>query len=356
MIFLDNIIFSLQKAGGISVVWMELLKKLINSDLDYSCLEYSNCEENIFRRTLKIARQRIIKKKHINIDIQRYFNIKKFSPDIKHDDPFIFHSSYYRYCTHKKAINFTTVHDFTYEYFASGIKKNIHCHQKYKAIKKSEYIICISETTKKDLLRYVKGINEKNIYVIYNGVSDDYYIINDNQRISPYGDYIIYVGSRIGYKNFNLAVFAAKKTNLNLVIVGSKLTKKENIFLKRELGEEHFFSLIKISNKELNSLYNKAFCLLYPSLYEGFGLPVLEAQKAGCPVVIINTPSVVEIIGDTSLIAENDVNSIVEKIKLLNDKSIKQKVIKSGLLNASNYSWDKMAEQIISLYNQALKN
>jgi mannosyltransferase len=355
-IILDNIIFSLQKVGGISVVWMELLRKLVNSDLNYTCLEYNGCEDNIFRKTFEISRKRIIKKHYFIINIQRYLNIKRFNLKINYDKPFIFHSSYYRYCTHKKAINFTTVHDFIYEYFSSGIKKVIHCRQKHKAIKKSKYIICISETTKRDLLKFVKGIDEKNIYVIYNGVSDDYYVINKNEYMSSYGDYMIYVGSRTGYKNFNLAVFAAQKTNLNLVIVGSKLTRKENIFLEKELGRERFFSLNKVSNKELNLLYNKAYCLLYPSLYEGFGIPVLEAQKAGCPVVIIDTPSVIEIIGDTPLIAKNDINSIVEKIKLLTDRSIKQKVIKSGLLNASKYSWDKMAEQIISLYNQALNN
>jgi mannosyltransferase len=248
------------------------------------------------------------------------------------------------------------VHDFTYEYFSSGIKKIIHCYQKHKAIKKSEYIICISETTKKDLLKFVKGIDENKIHVIYNGVSGDYYVVDKKKCVSQYGDFIIYVGLRTGYKNFNLAVLAAKKTKLNLVIVGNKLTKQENIFLNKELGKEHFFSLNKISNKDLNLLYNQAYCLLYPSLYEGFGLPVLEAQKAGCPVVIIDTPSVVEIIGDTPLIAENNVNSIVEKIQLLTDISIRQEVIKSGLLNVSNYSWDKMTKQIISLYDQALIN
>jgi mannosyltransferase len=353
-IIFDNIVFSLQKAGGISVVWTELLKTVINSNLDYNCLEYNNCKENIFRKLLKIPCQRIIKRNYLDINIQRYFNL--WNPGLKQDEPFIFHSSYYRYCTHSKAINFSTVHDFTYEYYSFGIKKFLHCIQKHKAIKKSEYIICISETTKKDLLKFVKGIDEKKIHVIYNGVSDDYNIIKGKINNSLYGKYIIFVGSRFGYKNFNLAVLAAKKTNLNLVIVGDKLIKKEKTFLETELGNGSFFSLNKISNRELNILYNQAYCLLYPSLYEGFGLPVLEAQKAGCPVVVVDTPSVVEIIGNTPLIAKNDINSIIEKINLLTNKSIKQNIIELGLINASKYSWDKMAKQIISLYLQAFEN
>ncbi|MDR2408048.1 MAG: glycosyltransferase family 1 protein, partial [Bacteroidales bacterium] len=134
-IIFDNIIFSLQKAGGISVVWTELLKSIISSGLEYKCLEYNSSQNNIFRNKIEIPSQNIILSNYSSTKIQRYFN-----PQIREiiDTPFIFHSSYYRYCTHKKAINFTTVHDFTYEYFSSGIKKIIHCYQKHKAIKKSE--------------------------------------------------------------------------------------------------------------------------------------------------------------------------------------------------------------------------
>ena len=91
------------------------------------------------------------------------------------NESFIFHSSYFRISSNPNAINITTVHDFTYEYFYHGLHKWIHCWQKYYAIRKSKYVVCISENTKKDLLNFLPDVDEKKIHVIYNGVSDDYY-------------------------------------------------------------------------------------------------------------------------------------------------------------------------------------
>ena len=114
MIYLDNIIFSLQKSGGISVVWYELLNRYIQKPLiDYQCIEYSEYS-NIFRRKiiLPFDKVRILSSRFLFL--KRYFDVS-----INCSNKFIFHSSYYRLCNSKNAINITTVHDFTYEYFFS---------------------------------------------------------------------------------------------------------------------------------------------------------------------------------------------------------------------------------------------
>jgi mannosyltransferase len=354
MIVFDNIIFSILKSGGISVVWKELLDRIIdNEDFHYLCMEYNHAEENIFRKQLNIP---ILHLKRINypfFNIQRYIN-----PIIKSDDSFIFHSSYYRICKNKKAINITTVHDFTYEHFSKGLRKLVHCHQKHQAIRNSDYIICISENTKKDLLTFLPDIPETKIEVIYNGVSDDYFLISklDNSSL-PFerNSYIIFVGARGWYKRFDFAIEVVVKTNLNLVIVGNELTSEEIKILNKKLANRYKY-LGKISNQELNIAYNGAFCLLYPSEYEGFGIPILESQKAGCPSIAFNSSSIPEIIGESSLLFNSfntdDVLKIIDKLR---DNSYRNYIIEKGIINANKYSWGKMYNQIINLYKKAYR-
>ncbi|MDR2824828.1 MAG: glycosyltransferase, partial [Prevotellaceae bacterium] len=111
--------------------------------------------------------------------------------------------------------------------------------------------------------------------------------------------------------------------------------------------------LAYVENQQLNTLYNNAFALIYPSLYEGFGIPVLEAQLAGCPVLAYNAPSVGEIIGDKTLVSqENTVESFLEKVKLLENEKIRNEIINRGFENATKYSWKRMQQQIIELYNE----
>ena len=162
--------------------------------------------------------------------MKRYIN-----PRIPLKEQFIFHSSYYRTSSSKYAINITTVHDFTYEYFSHGLKRMVHCWQKYRAIRRSDY-------------------------VVYNGVSDDYFVIHDeNKRTSnlPFltDTYVLFVGGRAGYKNFQLVVDAIFETSLNLVIVGGLLTGKERFYLEEKLGSRYKY-VGNISNIQLNILYN----------------------------------------------------------------------------------------------------
>lgn len=119
-IILDNIIFSIQKSGGISVVWQKNILALRESLVDnVCCIEYINANENISRKSINID---YTKKRNFRFlfKLERYLN-----PSIRRDKPFIFHSSYYRTCCNKNAINITTVHDFTYEIFNSGFSKMV---------------------------------------------------------------------------------------------------------------------------------------------------------------------------------------------------------------------------------------
>lgn len=356
-IVIDNIIFSIQKSGGVSIVWYEFIKRILIKKYDLTFIEYKNTKNNIFGRKLNLSKYKLVYPKYLVFKIERYRNLYFRR---KKNDRFIFHSSYYRTCLNKQAINITTVHDFTYEYFSNGIKKYIHCWQKHRAIKKSDYIICISENTRSDLHKFVSGIDDSRIKVIYNGVSNEYFPMKSNEFLKPLNpfrpySFVLFVGGRGTYKNFELAVKAVAETELNLIIVGAPLTKKESLFLENKMDKSRYCNRVRVSNTDLNSLYNQAFCLLYPSSYEGFGIPVIESQKAGCPVIAYNGSSIPEIIGDTPLLIDDlNIEVIKEKIKLLTDDENRKKIIKKGIENVQRFSWDAMTENILMLYDKAL--
>lgn len=352
-IYLDNIIFSIQRSGGISVVWSELLDRLIrDNEFDSKFIEFDNAYNNIFRKELDIKQNKIIQQYESKSCFwRRYFNVKLPNSKI----PFIFHSSYYRVCKNKEAINITTVHDFTLEYYGKYIEKKIHCWQKYRAIKNSDHIICISENTKKDLMKFLPNVDESKISVIYNGVSEDYFIIDKLQKHNlPFEkeSYIIYIGARYHYKNFDFAIDSVAKSDKKFVIVGNKLSKEEINLLNNKLGIDRYKYLGRVENEELNILYNYAYCLLYPSSYEGFGIPIIEAQKSGCPVIALEGSSVTEIIGDKTLLIDKlTVQNVLEKLNIISDSKIRENLIKLGIENAAKYNWGKMYNQIKDIYS-----
>lgn len=353
-IILDNIVFSLQKSGGISVVWYELLSRLFRDCFLVSCIHYDN--QNIFSKKLSYGEDKMINKGILRNPFVRYWNPRLLGEK----EQFIFHSSYYRTSSNPLAINITTVHDFTYEYYNHGISKWVHSLQKKRAIKRADYVICISESTKKDLLHFIPEIDARKIKVIYNGVSDDYYKIpalslKNTEIPFPLRSYAVFVGSRTGYKNFSLAVKAIASSQLNLVIVGAPLSNEEKSFLKEHFEDmTRVFCTGRIDNTQLNVLYNCAYVLLYPSKYEGFGIPVLEAQKAGCPVIAYNASSIPEIIGDDLLlINHSSVDDIHRCLKILEDDTIRFQIIDKGIVNARRFSWDQMYNQVVELYYKA---
>lgn len=350
MLILDNIIFSLQKAGGISVVWKELIEHTKGyEDLDLRFIEYEGSKDNIFRRDLSIPSKDIILRKRNLLRIKRYLN-----PSVETKEPFVFHSSYFRTCSNKYAKNISTVHDFTYEYFMKGLQQKVHTWQKNRALLNSDIVVCISENTKRDVLKFVPNIDERRIRVIYNGVSEDYKQV-ETHRWDSLGEYVIFVGSRQPYKQFQFTVEAVKDTPYKLVIVGGKLLETEIAFLDSTLGKDKYVYTGFLSNEELNKLYNQAVCLAYPSAYEGFGIPVLEAQRAGCPVIAYNASSIPEVIGETPLLLNSlSVSEFHDKLNLIKQDSVRNEVVASGLANSQRFSWKKMGEEYVELYKELL--
>ena len=353
MIYCDNIIFSLQKAGGISVVWQNLLSEMQKKGIDFFVLEYGRAINNIFRQQLKLPAEKIVQRNFtLSKNIEQLLNVQIEKTKV----PFIFHSSYYRLCSNSKSINVTTVHDFIYEkgVIKLGLPERIRVWQNHRAIYGSEKIVCISENTRKDLLTYLPNIDENKVIVIYNGVSEDYRMVSQKQ--SKYQDYILFVGGREGYKNFDFVVKSLAKSKYNLLICGNELLTREKTLLDECLGLRRYHFILRPSNKELNLIYNSVYCLIYPSSYEGFGIPILEAQRAGCPVIALNSSSIPEVVGDGGLLLQKlDSKELLSTIADINSGRNRVLLIEKGLKNSLRFSWEKMASEYISLYKSLLR-
>ena len=159
------------------------------------------------------------------------------------------------------------------------------------------------------------------------------------------------MGARGGYKHFDIVPEILAQSGLNLVLTGAPLSESEESQLK---GIAYHYAG-HVSTEELNRLYNGAFALIYPSLYEGFGLPVIEAQRAGCPVIASNASSIPEIIGDRTLLMDHSTpEDALEKLAVLNNPEERARIISAGLENARRFSWEKMYQEVQALYEAAI--
>ena len=340
----DNLIYYLQDNGGISTYWYELTSRLlIEDEISLKFYEGGKKTSNLLRNELRIAEDQIIERPYFGGLLQKLIKL----PGIV--EPHIFHSSYFR--IPKKTANtliVTTVHDFTYEKYYTGFRACAHHYLKKRSINASDHIIAVSEHTKNDLLNFYPQLNEKSVKVIYHGAAADYKILEE-ARIEQEVPFFIFVGSREHYKNFDFAVqLTTRCKDFHLYIVGSALSVQEKVMLNQRLGNR-YRCFEDIGNLQLNVLYNSAFCLLYPSSHEGFGIPMLEAMQAGCPFIALKGSAVPEVAGEAGVLLETlDLEEAHATVQYI--LSQKEVIIQKGLLQAAKFSWDRCFEETYSLY------
>ena len=192
-------------------------------------------------------------------------------------------------------------------------------------------------------------------FISLSEIEEDFSIQDKEKRFKSLENqkYLLYVGHRTeSYKNFNVAVKAASlvKEKYKLVIVGEALSDEEKKFVEKEIGNRYLI-ISKLKNKELNYLYNKAFALLYPSLYEGFGIPIVEAMKTKCPVIAVNSSSIPEVAGNGAILIDN-INplAIFESLKRLENSEFRNQLTERGLKQSEKFNWDNTFNLYIDYY------
>lgn len=358
-IFYDHQIFSIQKYGGLSRYIYELLVRMIKSEFDISLfagfsLNRYGIEDHRkeFKKFWSYVYNEVPKTKMMVFDVNS-FVMNFFARSLSID---IYHQTYYApLLKNYKGKRIVTMLDMTHELYPESFSK----HDKTVSWKKesisiADSIICISESTKNDLVN-MYGYDENKARVIYLGNSID----KTDEKINIGKPFILFVGVRRGYKNFEVLLNAYNnseklKNDFNLVCFGGgNFTEDEkNIIKKYGLIEK----IVQDSgdDKKLAKYYNSASVFVYPSKYEGFGIPPLEAMSIGCPVIAGNKSSIPEVVGNGGILFNPDSDEELKYNleKLLYDDELREKYINAGYEQSKKFSWDKCAEETIEFYKE----
>ena len=277
----------------------------------------------------------------------------------------IFHSTFYPLLLRKRRIRYVfTIHDLkSLRIKDDAWRQNLKMYK--EAMRISDAIIAISNATRKDIIEHFSVPADK-IKVVYLGVSSSYKRIEDNMVLNnilrKYGitkDFFFSLGGN-PRKNINRLIKSFSlfkyKNDFDLVIAGVGVNERVDEY-KKLVEKYNLSGNIKIlgyikNNDDLVGLYNSAYCFVFPSLYEGFGLPVLEAMACGTPVITSNVSSLPEVGGNAVLYVdpykEDDIARVIEK--MVEDKELKNKLAEQGLERAKQFSWRRTAEETLKVY------
>ena len=224
---------------------------------------------------------------------------------------------------------------------------------------KAERIIAISESTKNDIIKFYPNLDPEKIDVVYHGNPFEKAELTFSASEKK-ESYILFTGQRGGYKNFTLFVKAVapllKKYNLKLKCTGRSFCKEElEMFDALEISDRCECTFA--SDDELKKLYANALVFAFPSLYEGFGFPILEAFSCGCPIALSGASCFPEIAGDAAVYfdpnSETDIQNKIENI--ITSESARRELIKKGFERKKNFSWQKCAFETAQVYEKAMR-
>jgi glycosyltransferase involved in cell wall biosynthesis len=357
-------------SAGISSYIRNLIENLRSIDYEnhYCLIHHEKNKNPIYQQQEEviIPYPRIPFRKTIGENLYLSMKLLKYDYDVIHE--LAQRGSFYFDNNAKKVL---TIHDLTpfilpetHNFF------NVLSHRIFlsRSVKNADKVIAISKCTKNDIIKYLK-VPEKKISVVYNGIDHLIKVHNRKELLAIKAvynlpdEFILFVGSIEPRKNLgNLfkSFFRIKKKYplIKLVIVGKKGWKYYNICkMVEELNltnEVIFLNYVPLS--DLSSIYNLALIFVYPSLYEGFGLPVLEAMACGTPVITSNTSSLPEIVDDAGIMinpySDKELSDAI--IFLISNEEMRSELIRRGFERAKLFSWIKSAQETKKIYEEVI--
>lgn len=280
------------------------------------------------------------------------------------ENPDIVHETYYSDLdvAPKKSRTVITVMDMIHEKFSASMGISKFQKTKANSIRRADSIICVSEHTKQDLVE-ILNIDPEKVSVVYVGHSLQKSVEVDDCLPLVSSPYLLYVGFRGRlYKNFNrlLEAYSVSKNlkeNFKLVCFGSNTFSRKELDIIESHGIDRSDVLYFSGNDSiLSNLYTHAAAFIYPSLYEGFGMPPLEAMSFSCPVVCSNVSSIPEVAGDAAQYFDpydvDDMSRAIEEVVF--SPSLRQAMIARGKSRVKLFSWEKCAQETMSVYKKVL--
>ncbi len=279
----------------------------------------------------------------------------------------------------KKYKTVVTVHDVTPlifpKHFPTGIKGKFRWQIQKFHLQQADAILTDSKVSKKDIVTITK-IPEEKVSVAYLAAGEEFRRsemgeVRDENLRKKYNlskKFILYVGDITWNKNVPRLVKAMKETGLPLVMVGKALVQKDfnksNPWNKDLLevqslveGDANIKMLGFVSTEDLVSLYNMATVFVFPSVYEGFGLPILEAMQSGCPVIVSKEGCMPEVAGDAAYYFDGyDTQSLIAAVKkVFSSVELQKELSKKGIEQAKKFSWKQTAQDTNKVYQQVFK-
>lgn len=360
--------------GGVTRIYREILPRMCEADPD---LTLEVLAQNPLRRPLPVhpSIRRVtplpvdawLRPRRVWRRPADWARRAAYGAAARSDRSRIWHSTYFTVPLSWGGPTLVTVYDMIHERFPELFQGTSASHaqrRKAQAVHNADCVVCISESTRVDVIERYE-LDPDVVVTVPLASSDVFRVLDDDDdqaaantpHLALTRPYLLWVGGRHAYKDFRrfARVFAAwdGRADLGIVTVGAPLTKAESVLLKRLGVDDRVLALSDVQDEVLCRLYNQAAALVYPSLYEGFGIPLLEALACACPVVAARIPTSLEVAGDCAVLFEpGDAEDMMHALATVVGDGRGCDRVRRGRERAGRFSWNRTAFDTLRVYRE----